>query len=205
MPGNAGWGGRVRTSAWRNQNPLPYHLATSQSAPPLNGVSAGFQAAMKVSQRSPNLAPKRRRKRAGNGSVEPGLAQPVTARYGPSSAHIISWSEALIAAAKTCAKLFFDGTDRRLSAGDRATAMAVVDQRAGNRAHRRSRFRRMPSPSDIRSPMRVSMPLTPFVLPISTSLPELAKPCVSMASLKPLIGRGEHGMRTLIRASAVRY
>ena len=25
-----GWGGRVRTSAWRNQNPLPYHLATPQ-------------------------------------------------------------------------------------------------------------------------------------------------------------------------------
>ena len=31
-PGNAtnGWGGRVRTSEWRNQNPLPYHLATPQ-------------------------------------------------------------------------------------------------------------------------------------------------------------------------------
>ena len=25
-----GWGGRIRTSAWRNQNPLPYHLATPQ-------------------------------------------------------------------------------------------------------------------------------------------------------------------------------
>src|SRR5208282_2623186 len=24
----AGWGGRIRTSEWRNQNPLPYHLAT---------------------------------------------------------------------------------------------------------------------------------------------------------------------------------
>src|SRR5215472_14745845 len=23
-----GWGGRTRTSEWRNQNPLPYHLAT---------------------------------------------------------------------------------------------------------------------------------------------------------------------------------
>ncbi len=30
-PGRAGWGGRVRTSEWRNQNPLPYHLATPQS------------------------------------------------------------------------------------------------------------------------------------------------------------------------------
>ncbi len=26
----AGWGGRIRTSVWRNQNPLPYHLATPQ-------------------------------------------------------------------------------------------------------------------------------------------------------------------------------
>ena len=25
-----GWGGRTRTSEWRNQNPLPYHLATPQ-------------------------------------------------------------------------------------------------------------------------------------------------------------------------------
>src|ERR1700761_5444378 len=29
--GLAGWGGRIRTSEWRNQNPLPYHLATPQS------------------------------------------------------------------------------------------------------------------------------------------------------------------------------
>src|ERR1700716_4284451 len=28
----AGWGGRIRTSAWWNQNPLPYHLATPQQA-----------------------------------------------------------------------------------------------------------------------------------------------------------------------------
>ena len=25
-----GWGGRDRTCAWRDQNPLPYHLATPQ-------------------------------------------------------------------------------------------------------------------------------------------------------------------------------
>jgi hypothetical protein len=25
-----GWGARIRTSEWRNQNPLPYHLATPQ-------------------------------------------------------------------------------------------------------------------------------------------------------------------------------
>src|SRR5262245_28368704 len=27
----AGWGARIRTWVWRNQNPLPYHLATPQS------------------------------------------------------------------------------------------------------------------------------------------------------------------------------
>ena len=30
IPGMRGWGGRIRTSVWRNQNPLPYHLATPQ-------------------------------------------------------------------------------------------------------------------------------------------------------------------------------
>jgi hypothetical protein len=30
MPTNSGWGGRIRTSEWRDQNPLPYHLATPQ-------------------------------------------------------------------------------------------------------------------------------------------------------------------------------
>ena len=30
--GGAGWGGRDRTSEWRNQNPLPYRLATPQQA-----------------------------------------------------------------------------------------------------------------------------------------------------------------------------
>ena len=30
--GLSGWGGRTRTSEWRNQNPLPYHLATPHQA-----------------------------------------------------------------------------------------------------------------------------------------------------------------------------
>jgi hypothetical protein len=30
--GLSGWGGRDRTSEWRNQNPLPYRLATPQRA-----------------------------------------------------------------------------------------------------------------------------------------------------------------------------
>ena len=37
MQGIRGWGGRIRTSGWRNQNPLPYHLATPQRAARLGG------------------------------------------------------------------------------------------------------------------------------------------------------------------------
>ena len=29
--GKIGWGGRIRTCEWRDQNPLPYHLATPQN------------------------------------------------------------------------------------------------------------------------------------------------------------------------------
>jgi hypothetical protein len=29
-PARVGWGGRIRTSVWRDQNPLPYRLATPQ-------------------------------------------------------------------------------------------------------------------------------------------------------------------------------
>src|SRR5882757_9767461 len=35
--GTPGWGGRIRTSAWGNQNPLPYHLATPQLTCRKNG------------------------------------------------------------------------------------------------------------------------------------------------------------------------
>src|ERR1700730_8431847 len=30
QPQKYGWGGRIRTSVWRDQNPLPYRLATPQ-------------------------------------------------------------------------------------------------------------------------------------------------------------------------------
>src|ERR1700735_53960 len=30
QPQKFGWGGRIRTSVWRDQNPLPYRLATPQ-------------------------------------------------------------------------------------------------------------------------------------------------------------------------------
>ncbi len=32
FPGKNGWGGRIRTHGWRDQNPLPYRLATPQSS-----------------------------------------------------------------------------------------------------------------------------------------------------------------------------
>src|SRR4029077_17479710 len=35
----SGWGGRIRTSGWRNQNPLPYHLATPQRSARLERAS----------------------------------------------------------------------------------------------------------------------------------------------------------------------
>jgi hypothetical protein len=42
-PGVAGWGARIRTWEWRNQNPLPYHLATPQIADARTapGITAG--------------------------------------------------------------------------------------------------------------------------------------------------------------------
>ena len=36
-----GWGARIRTWEWRNQNPLPYHLATPQRAGAPRGDAAG--------------------------------------------------------------------------------------------------------------------------------------------------------------------
>ena len=38
---SVGWGGRIRTSAWRNQNPLPYHLATPHHRRPTDGTPVG--------------------------------------------------------------------------------------------------------------------------------------------------------------------
>src|SRR5262249_17298858 len=40
-----GWGARIRTWEWRNQNPLPYHLATPQGAPDHTGGSGADQSA----------------------------------------------------------------------------------------------------------------------------------------------------------------
>ena len=62
-----GWGGRIRTSAWRNQNPLPYRLATPQSAwvpaLDLSGLFAGHKCGFEGNnggtfQRCPQTAPK---------------------------------------------------------------------------------------------------------------------------------------------------
>ena len=62
-----GWGGRIRTSVWRNQNPLPYRLATPQCA----GEPAGAD----HRGRAPTLQPRsgaersaRRRRPRGFGS-----------------------------------------------------------------------------------------------------------------------------------------
>ena len=40
-----GWGGRIRTSVWRDQNPLPYHLATPQHMQALRIAYPGLNTA----------------------------------------------------------------------------------------------------------------------------------------------------------------
>ena len=77
-PGD-GWGGRIRTYAWRYQKPLPYRLATPQNRPYgsqhqqhtrrrnayLTGIIDGFNSLMEFflpmrSEHSPGLRPARR-------------------------------------------------------------------------------------------------------------------------------------------------
>jgi hypothetical protein len=41
LPTLAGWGARIRTWEWRNQNPLPYHLATPQPGKRRNLLKIG--------------------------------------------------------------------------------------------------------------------------------------------------------------------
>ena len=36
---NIGWGARIRTWEWRNQNPLPYHLATPHRPPTVKAAT----------------------------------------------------------------------------------------------------------------------------------------------------------------------
>jgi hypothetical protein len=74
-----GWGGRIRTSAWRNQNPLPYRLATPQSALPsaleLHGAFIGHKWAFvgndaRTSPVCTQTAPKLSRERRGGAWVQ---------------------------------------------------------------------------------------------------------------------------------------
>ena len=54
-----GWGGRIRTSAWRNQNPLPYRLATPQlGSCLLRGRSQGFKVGNEGGANTARLRPK---------------------------------------------------------------------------------------------------------------------------------------------------
>jgi hypothetical protein len=64
--GLAGWGARIRTWEWRNQNPLPYHLATPHfcGAPPRawarrreGGRARADHTGMTASDQSPGAAP----------------------------------------------------------------------------------------------------------------------------------------------------
>jgi hypothetical protein len=56
--GLAGWGGRIRTSEWRNQNPLPYHLATPHRC---SGIAADDTGRIEGDQRASRLPARRTR------------------------------------------------------------------------------------------------------------------------------------------------
>ena len=56
----SGWGGRIRTSVWRNQNPLPYHLATPQASPGRPGSRDTHKAARAAPQYACGVIPRRR-------------------------------------------------------------------------------------------------------------------------------------------------
>ncbi len=45
-----GWGARIRTWAWRNQNPLPYRLATPQQSLEMTAVIRVFRMGFKGEQ-----------------------------------------------------------------------------------------------------------------------------------------------------------
>src|SRR6185437_7483341 len=71
-----GWGGWIRTNVWRDQNPLPYHLATPQHVQALQTACAGLVAPAKC----PGQAPAARR---GGPATRPGLVDPRYAPRGP--------------------------------------------------------------------------------------------------------------------------
>ena len=77
--GSPGWGGRIRTSAWGNQNPLPYHLATpqqSQARHPEAGLGRGSPGP------ASNSAPRAvYRHRAGVSTAKAGFVREILLEY----------------------------------------------------------------------------------------------------------------------------
>ena len=68
--GLPGWGGRIRTSAWRNQNPLPYRLATPQCRFLSHPAARGGRTIMRgVASRNRCWGDERRLRWAGNTSA----------------------------------------------------------------------------------------------------------------------------------------
>ena len=43
-----GWGGRIRTHEWRDQNPLPYHLATPQKLEHYKDTILGIMGSLNI-------------------------------------------------------------------------------------------------------------------------------------------------------------
>ena len=75
-----GWGGRIRTCVWRDQNPLPYHLATPQQDREPVAIAA---IAWHVAANDPVLAPRSRPSGAAPARRAAALlARPRSARTG---------------------------------------------------------------------------------------------------------------------------
>ena len=70
-----GWGGRIRTSVWRNQNPLPYHLATPQR-------SAAHGDAKRADHSVPVDGPQYAQQRNAPSGVDGKSIRPPTSRAG---------------------------------------------------------------------------------------------------------------------------
>ena len=80
-----GWGGRIRTSGWRNQNPLPYHLATPQNVEigPLKRRRARRRRDHRASQSPVATSSSLPRELLNSAHVPPRLATSPTAAFRP--------------------------------------------------------------------------------------------------------------------------
>ncbi len=82
-----GWGGRDRTSEWRNQNPLPYRLATPQQRAPYSHRKLFCLVACAASAVDESRLPVRGQPRPAPGPHGP--LQPYAKLFPPNMARLI--------------------------------------------------------------------------------------------------------------------